>query len=74
MESLALLVSVILLLVVVVGPVALLFSRMGFVAVGAIIGVIAILTGGYWVCVAPFPVSLIGLLGLACGLKAMNKI
>lgn len=74
MESLALLVSLILLFVVVVGPVALLFSRMGFVAVGAIIGVIAILTGGYWVCVAPFPVSLIGLLGLACGLKALNKI
>ena len=74
MESLALLVSVILLLVVVVGPIALLFSRMGFVAVGAIIGVIAIFTGGYWVCVAPFPVSLIGLLGLACGFKALNKI
>ena len=74
MESLAILVSLILLLVVVVGPVALLFSRMGFVAVGAIMGVIAILTGGYLVCVAPFPVSLIGLLSLVCGFKALNKI
>ena len=74
MESLAFLVAMIFLSVVMTGPIALLFSRMGFVIVGAVLGLIAIFIGGYWICVAPFPVSLVGGISLICGAKALNKI
>lgn len=74
MESLAFLVAIIFLSVILAGPIALVFSRMGFVIIGAVLGLIAIFIGGYWVCVAPFPVSLVGCISLACGAKALNKI
>jgi hypothetical protein len=74
MESLALLVSIILLFVILIGPIALLFSRLGFVIVGCIVGAFAILVGGYWFCMTPFPISLVGGIGIACGIKALNKI
>jgi hypothetical protein len=74
MESLAFLVAVIFLAVVLAGPLALLFSRLGFAAIGAMLGVVAIFVGGYWACVTPFPVSLVGGISLICGAKALNRI
>lgn len=73
MESLAFLVATIFLAVILSGPIALLLSRMGFVVIGAILGTAAILMGGYWACVVPFPASLIGVISLLCGVNALKK-
>lgn len=74
MESLALLVAIIVTMVVLAGPIALMVSHMGFKVIGALLGIMAILIGGFWVCVAPFPTSLLGGISLICGAKALNKI
>jgi hypothetical protein len=74
MASLAIIVSIIFLTVLVSGPIALLLSKAGFRVLGAFAGVFALLVGGYWLCVAPFPVSLIGGLSAVCGAMAINKI
>jgi hypothetical protein len=74
MMSLALLVSIIFLNVLLLGPLALLFSRLGFKKIGATIGVFAMIAGAYWICLAPFPISLIGGISLICGGLALNKI
>lgn len=74
MASLALIVSIIFLTAVLSGPVALIISKAGFRVLGAILGVFALVVGGYWLCVAPFPVSLLGGLSVVCGAMAVNKI
>ena len=55
------------------GPLAMLLIWLNFRNLWAVIAVFAILSGGYWCCFAPFPVSMIGGFGVLCGLLAINR-
>lgn len=72
MASLALMVAIIFLNVLLLGPLALLFSYLNFRLIGAFIGIMAIVVGTYWICVAPFPVSVLGGISLVCGGLALD--
>ena len=73
MASLALIVSIMLITVLLAGPLAMLLVWLNFRNLGAVIAVFAILSGGYWCCFAPFPVSMIGGFSVLCGLLAINR-
>jgi len=70
---LALIVTIMLCSVLLSGPLAMMLMAMNFRNLGAVIAVFAIFWGGYWCCVAPFPVSLIGGFAVLCGLLAINR-
>jgi len=69
--SLALLVSIIFLSVLLSGPLALLLRVLKFTVLAIAVGLFAILSGLYWLFLAPLPVNLIGLVGFICGVKAI---
>jgi hypothetical protein len=71
MSDLALLVAAIFLLVVVSGPLAVLFARSGFPVLGCILGALAMLSGWHWTSVAPWGVNLLGLTSAILGLLAV---
>jgi hypothetical protein len=71
MASLALLVSIIFLCVLLSGPLALLLRVLNFKILAIAVSIFAIFSGGYWLCLAPIPVSLLGLLGIFCGIKVI---
>jgi hypothetical protein len=73
MASLALMVAIIFMAVLLSGPLAMLLIWLNFRNLGAVIAVFAILSGGYWCCFAPFPVSMIGGFSILCGLLAINR-
>lgn len=74
MASLALLVSLIFLSILILGPLALIFSYFKMKILASIFGVLAILVGGYWCCFGPFPISIVGGVSLICGAVTLNKI
>jgi hypothetical protein len=67
MASLVLLVVVMFLVVLASGPLALLLARLGFRILAVLFAIVAILSGANWLLVAPFPVSLAGLVGVVFG-------
>lgn len=73
MASLALMVAIIFLSVLVLGPMSLLLYKLNFKVLARLIAVFAILLGGYWISVAPFPVSLIGVISLITGSSTLRK-
>lgn len=73
MESLALLVSVIFLLVIFLGPISLVLHKLGLRILASIVAVLAVLIGGYWACVAPFPICLVGGIGILFGMLTINR-
>jgi hypothetical protein len=73
MASLALMVFFIFLSTIVAGPISLIFGRLGFDFISKTLGVIAIVMGAYWLLFAPFPVSVLGLIGILTGGRAFYK-
>ena len=74
MASLALMVALIFLVVILSGPLALIFSRLGLPFMTIFFGFASIVMGTYWCCVAPFPISILGLITAICGGVAIAKI
>lgn len=73
MESLALLVCLIFVIVAGAGPMALLLNKLGFVFLAIIVALFSILLGGWWLLVTPFPVSLIGGFAAICGAVVVSR-
>lgn len=73
MASLALMVTIIFLTVFLSGPIALLLSFFGLSILATAFGILSVLTGFYWCCFAPFPISLAGGLSAILGIIAINK-
>lgn len=72
MASLALLVAIIFLVTLLSGPIALFFSFYKFKILSIIFSILALISGINWTCVAPFPISLVGLLGIFCALYSIK--
>lgn len=73
MESLALVVSLILLVVILLGPMALTLSFLGFKVPAVVAGVLALLIGLIWCSSMPFPISLIGGACAIMGAISLNR-
>lgn len=73
MASLALMVSLIFLSVLLLGPLSMLLHRIGLRTCAAVVAVMAVLIGGYWTIMAPFPVSIIGGISALMGLMTIRK-
>lgn len=74
MASLALLVAIIFLITLLIGPLALLAKYFKLKLISQILGVLAIFTGIYWLTVAIFPISMIGLIGIICGINTFHTV
>lgn len=78
MASLALMVAIIFIITILSGPLSMLAHYFKFYFISKILSVIAVITGVYWLSVAPFPISTIGFVGIITGgrclLKRSNKI
>ena len=74
MASLALMATIIFLVVLLSGPMALIFSRLGLPFMTILFGFVSIVMGTYWCCLAPFPISILGLITAICGVLAVAKI
>ena len=74
MASLALMVAIIFLVVLLSGPLALIFSHLGLPFMTILFGFVSIVMGTYWCCLAPFPISILGLITAICGVLAVAKI
>jgi hypothetical protein len=73
MASLALMVCIIFLAALFIGPISILFGRMGFKFVSKTLGIIALIMGVYWLFFAPFPISTIGFIGIITGGRAFYR-
>lgn len=73
MASLALMVAIIFFSAIFLGPISLLLDKLNFKILARIVALSAILVGGYWITVAPFPVSIIGVIGLIAGISVFRK-
>jgi hypothetical protein len=73
MASLALMVCIIFLAALFVGPISILFGRMGFDFISKTLGIIALVIGAYWLFFAPFPISIIGFIGIITGGRAFYR-
>lgn len=73
MFSLALIVSFIFLSVLVSGPVSILLEKLNMPIMAAVMASFSVLAGLYWLCVAPFPISVIGLFSAACGSVTLSR-
>jgi hypothetical protein len=73
MASLALMVSIIFIIAVLCGPLAMLLVWLGLNNLGALVAIFAVMSGGYWCCFAPFPISMIVGFSILCGLIALNR-
>lgn len=73
MASLALMVAIIFLSVIFLGPLSLLLYKLNFKVLARIVALLAILIGAHWLSVAPFPVSLVGLISLFTGVSTIRK-
>lgn len=73
MASLALLVSLIILTVMLLGPISMLLHRLGLRILAAVFAVLAVLIGGYWTVTAPFPVSILGGISVITGAMTIRK-
>jgi hypothetical protein len=74
MESLVLLVSFIFLLVLLSGPLALLFCYLNMFWITMFFSLLSMAIGTHWCCLAPFPISIIGGITAVCGAYAFAKI
>lgn len=74
MGSLALLVCVIFLCVSLSGPLALISCYFNFNFITILLALFAITSGTYWCFFVPFPFSLLGIIGIFCGILAMHKL
>jgi|688.fasta_scaffold53998_9 hypothetical protein len=66
MQSLALMVTIIFLTTIFCGPISLLFLYFNFKIISLIFAVLSVVFGVFWLTVAPFPVSLLGILNIIC--------
>jgi hypothetical protein len=73
MASLALMVAVIFLVVILSGPISLIAGYLGLGFLSQSMGVISIIAGTYWIIIAPFPVSALGLVGIMMGAKSFFR-
>jgi hypothetical protein len=71
--SLALMVTFIFMAAVLLGPAAMMLNRLGFKKAAVFVAVLAVLVGGYWALVAPFPISLAGGASAIIGLMTINR-
>lgn len=74
MESLALIVSLIFLTVLFSGPLAVLSARSGASILGGLLGLLAVVSGTFWLRVAPIPIGLVGAASAAMGLYAISRV
>lgn len=74
MFSLALMVGLIFLVVLLSGPLSLFFLNFNCYMVSGILAGIAISFGVYWLLVAPFPVSIVGVMSAALGVLTFMKM
>lgn len=74
MASLALLVCIIFLCVLLSGPLALVFCYFNLYYLTILLALFAMASGTYWCTFAPFPVSLLGIAGIICGIIAIQKL
>jgi hypothetical protein len=74
MASLALLVCLIFLSILISGPLSIIFCHLGLFWLTIFASLFAIAGGAHWCCIAPFPVSMIGLVSGLCGLYSIIKI
>jgi len=74
MASLALMTGTIFLVALLSGPLALIFSRLGLPFMTIFFAFVSIVMGTYWCCVAPFPISILGLIPAICGGVALARI
>lgn len=69
MASLALMVAIIFLSVILIGPLSMLAGYFKLNFLSQMLGAIAIILGLYWMTVAPFPVSGVGLFAIITGAR-----
>jgi len=74
MASLALMVSLIFLSVILSGPVSIALEKLGMPMLASVLAVLSIVSGLYWLCVTPFPISLAGALSAGCGMVTLSRI
>ena len=74
MESLALMVSLVFLSVLFSGPISLVFCFFEMPLFCITFGLLAIGLGAFWCCVAPFPVSIIGVVSAFLGFVSLTRI
>lgn len=55
------------------GPMAMFAHYLGFKTLAFLLALIAIIFGGHWMLVTPFPISLAGGLSATLGLMTINK-
>ena len=73
MASLALLVCIIFLSLFASGLLTLLLVFLKFKILAILLGIFSILIGIYWLSFAPFPISLLGVWNIFCGIVAFLK-
>lgn len=73
MGDLAMLVAGIFLLVLISGPLAVLFASNGFPILGGLLGVLAVVSGARWQATAPAGVGLLGAASAILGLVAIGR-
>jgi hypothetical protein len=74
MASLALLVLLFFLIVLLSGPLAILFCYLNMFWITVFFALLAIVFGVNWCCIAPFPISIIGGISAIIGAWAFTKI
>jgi hypothetical protein len=73
MEDLAMLVAAIFVVVLISGPLAVLFASNGMPIMGGLLGVLAVLSGAHWQATAPSGVGLLGAASAILGLVAIGR-
>jgi hypothetical protein len=73
MADLAMLVAAIFVVVLISGPLAVLFASNGMPIMGGLLGVLAVLSGAHWQATAPSGVGLLGAASAILGLVAIGR-
>ena len=73
MESLALLVAIIFLIVAFSGIISLILSYLDFYYLSIILGIFAIISGLFWTFSTPIPICFIGTISAFCGIISLDK-
>lgn len=74
MEDLALLVAALFALVLLTGPMAVLFASKGMPLMGVLLGGLAVVSGVHWANTAPAPIGLLGAASAILGVAAIGRV
>lgn len=74
MESLALLVCILFLIVLLSGPLAILFCYLDMFWMTVIFSIFAVGVGAQWLIATPFPISIVGAISIVLGIYSIIRI